>query len=185
MFKAYDQYGEERDSTEQGKSTPPVTPALNFKGPVSITMNTNSGLTVSWSGSRPIKTSVLQIKFADGTYLPNIPQATTGSTDSSVTLDINALSALLDKALPSPGKPAPAASKPPQFEISIDDGTNAPDGKASMSFSVSFEITSAKQPKGAVQTAANKVADSATKNKSNISWTDVLKAGLGIVAKVI
>lgn len=185
MFKAYDQYGDESDSPELGRTTPAVTPAISFSGPISMTMNTNVGLTVSWKANRPVKTSTLQIKFADGTYLPNIPQATTGTTDSSVTIDLNGLSALLDKTIPQPGSTSPPAAKPPTFEISIDDGTSSPDGKASISFSVSFVITKATSPQNSLQSSANRVTGSAANGKSNISWKDVLSTGLGIIAKVI
>ena len=74
-FAAFDQYGEEIDSGGSGTeiSTPAVTPPLAFSAPIAITMNTNTGLTVSWSANRKISNSALKIKFEDGTFLPNIP----------------------------------------------------------------------------------------------------------------
>lgn len=191
-FTAFDQYGEEIDFGSPGQkgTTPAAPPALAFDGPITLSMNTNTGLKVSWKANKKLKSSALQIKFADGTYLPDIPPAAAGSTDSSVTIDLNGLSALLSKAEPNPTKAAagaatattPAAA--PEFDISMDDGTNSPTGKASIAFTVSFVIASTKNGTSSIQTSAAKVATASQKN-GKITWTDVISTGLGIIAKVI
>lgn len=183
-YSAYDQYGDEYDYPGKVATTPAVTPALGFNGPIALTMNTNSGLTVSWSANRKIKTATLQIQFADGTYQPNIPAATTSSSESSVTIDLQGLLAILNKSGPPNSGSTAGSSKPPVFTISMDDGTGAADGKASISFSVLFTIASSTNATNSVQTAANKVSKSA-QGKAKITWADVFNTGLGIVAKVI
>jgi hypothetical protein len=189
-FTAYDDYGDVLNYPLPGMSvsTPKPLPPLAFSAPIVITMNTNTGLTVSWTANRKVSNSALKIKFSDGSFLPNVPLGTTGSQDSSVTVDVNGLSALLDKAAPKQstggGVPSATTPKPPEFDISMDDGTNSPDGKASIAFSVSFVISSTKQATSSVQTAANKVANS-SQTGSKIKWSDVISTGLGILAKVI
>jgi hypothetical protein len=177
-FTAYDEYGDVAKFPLPGRAvtTDKANAPLAFAGPIGITMNTDTGLTVSWSANRTVSNSALKIVFADGSFLPNVPKGTTGSQNSSVTVDLTGLSALLDKAVSNP--------KPPEFDISMDDGTNSPDGKAAIAFSVSFVVTSTKQAKSPVQTAANKVSESAQKG-SKIKWADVISTGLGILAKVI
>lgn len=184
-FVAYDQYGDEPPpGPGRSVSTPQVTPALAFNGPISLSMNTNTGLTVSWSATRVVKTSTLQIKLPNGTFQPDIPPGTTGSTNSSVTININGLNALVQASKPaSSSDSASSTSKPIEFDITMDDGTNSPTGKAAISFTVQFVIASTKKPTTPIQTAANKVAKSAT-GSSKITWSDVGNAGLSIIATI-
>ena len=178
-FTAYDDYGETSNFPLPGISvpTPNPTPPLGFTSPIAITMNTNTGLTVSWSANRQVKNTALTITLSDGTQVIPPIQKKPDSSNVSVTADINALSTILEKAQTSP--------KAPIITISMDDGTPPPNGSATVSMSVEFDVVaktaSATQP---VQKAANAVGAAKAKNKG-IDWNSIISTGLGILVKLI
>jgi hypothetical protein len=180
-FTAYDQYGDVFDQAWPGaiiKVSPPP-PALAFDGPISVTMNTNTGLTVNWKANRAVASTQMDVIFPDGTtVIPPIKKSPAqNSTDISVNTDLSGLTTILEKTL--------KAKTSPILKITMSDGTNAPNGSATVSLSVTFEVVANKQSSEPLQKAATNVAEAAQNPKQKINWLSVVQAGLGILVKVL
>lgn len=180
-YTAYDEYGDVVNFPSGGNpgilvTTPAAPPALAFDKPIAVTLNSDTGLTVSWSANRAVQKAEMSVKFPDGTVvIPPITKSTS-STDVSVSTDLSGLATLLDKAT--------KAKDSPIITISMSDGTNSPSGLATVSMSVTFVVASNKSGTQPTQKAATNVAAAVQKGKG-VDWKTVLATGLGILVKVL
>ncbi len=200
-FTAYDQYGDAITYPEPGfeQATPAAPKPLAFDGPIAISMNTNTGLTVQWSANKPISTAQMSVDIAGTEIIPPIkkdapstngPPSTSGASSTngasssngassasemSVSTDLNGLQSLLDKAQSSKAAPI--------IKLSMSDSSGE---TASISMTVTFTISStgSSKPASSVQTAANNVTTAAQKGRK-IDWSTVLQTGLGMLVKLI
>lgn len=175
FLTAYDEYGLTYTAPNAASATTPgPTPALDFAGPVQITMNTNTGLTVNWKANRKVQTAGLEIAFSDGKFvLPAPVQASTANADITVNTDLAGLTALLAKSKDK--------QEQPTLTVSMSDGKES----KSQSFTVAFVIAgNSNSTDPTVKRAVNKVSTAAHGN-GNIKWADVVNTGLGILLKVL
>jgi len=171
---AFDEYGHKfQPGAPASVTTADVTPPLDFDGPIQLSMNPDTGLTVSWKSNRPVKTATLAVKFTDDTTLDIQPKTTATALNVKVTTDVNAIGALIKKTSTS--------AVTPIIQVSMTDGTETK--AASFSFEVVVPSKSASTDQ-ATKKAVENVAKAATGN-GKVSWPDVVKTGLGILMKFI
>lgn len=177
-YTAYDEFGDVVNSPAPGNSiaTGPLPDPLGFKTPVAVTMNSDTGLTVSWTANRPVTKAEMSVTLADGTVIIPAIKKDASSADVTVNTDLKGLATLIEQATPGP--------KGPIITVSMSDGTSGPGGSASVSLSVTFVLpkSSGNQP---TQKAGTQIATVAKNGSGKIDWKTLLASGLGIIAKAL
>jgi hypothetical protein len=171
---AIDEYGHKFVSPSATVAMIDPVPPLDFDGPIQVSLNTNTGLTVSWKANRAIKTATMAIQFTDNTSVEIDPKATASSKDVSVSTDLAGLVAVLQKTQEK--------KMTPIIKITMSDGTETKSQSLSVEFVVPGKSTAA-DPK--VKTAVNNVAAAEQNPGKKVSWADVINTGLGILVKVL
>ena len=177
-YTAYDEYGDVVNSPAPGffAKTDNLPDPLGFKGPIALSVNADTGLTVKWSANRAIKTAELSAKFPDGTIVLPPIKKDASSTDVSVSTDLSGLETLLEKT--SKSKDAPILT------VSMSDGTNGPAGSVSVSMSVTFVVTKSTGTEP-LQKATTQLANAAVQKNGKVDWKSLISSGLGAFLKLI
>jgi hypothetical protein len=177
-FTAFDEYGHVATAPNILSVTlPQQPPAFDFDGPISVTLNTKTGIAVSLKANAAIATASLKMTFSDvDLTFPNQTQSIAASTATLNTGEDGLVSAVT------------AAQKDPTVAPTITVAMTGKDGSTkTQSFIVKFVVAGA--PANAtpgVAQANAKLQQAASPNSgTKIKWSDVLAAGLSVIVKAL